>query len=248
MPISGRRSRRLIAELAVTDRMSRTDLADALWPESPQDKALASLRVAIRDVRKLLDPDRDKGSAPFHLRDRLGDLMLADTEFLRIDVRDAARSLDAADAIDAGRAAGDSAAERRRAFELVRLGWAEEFDDLETVADVFRALRVRAVNGMCLVAERHLANDEPAAALAAAAAVIESDPLVERAHAARIAAHLATGDLEAAGSAIDACTVVLDELGVDAQPGTHMLIRRYERRMADARRADLSVERRHGEG
>ena len=240
--ITARRSLSLLALLSLAESLDRSAVAALLWPDVEAGKALTSLRVAVKQTRDLLEPDRARGTAPFHLRDRLGALILADTEWLRIDVREIGMLLRRAVAIDAGTEPGDADADRRRAFELIRRGWSPVLDDVEEVADELRSLAVQSVAAMCFAAERSLAGDDPVAALDAASAVIDYDPFVERAHAAAIAAHLATGDVDQARAAIDRCRSMLDELGVDAQPGTQMLIRRYERRTGD----QVADERRIG--
>lgn len=228
--INRTRVRQLLQLLVLDDELGRAALVDALWPELDERKGRANLRVTLMYLRNELEPDRRAGEAFFHLRQRGERVWLQRSDTIEVDAWQLDDSLSRG---EAAQAAGrdDEAIE---AFEQVVARWHPQafadVRDLPLAARRVDELEQRIVRAACWMAERLLSRGRVDDTLRLAGALLDQHPLLERAHDVVVGAHLSTGDLDAAGAAIDRCLDALTELGAPPSSATDMLIRRYERR------------------
>ena len=174
----GLSGQRLLAYLVTQDRRnSRAEVAAALWPDAPPDRAGGNLRTALYRIR------RAAGCGLLSMRWALA--LRAD---LVVDLRTvttlAENVLDGRPCPDAGRLTA--------ARDLLP----DLCDDWVLAArDSFALLRIRALETLC----RRLTNDnDRVGAIAAGSAAVLLDPFRESAHRALMAAHLADQDAAAA--------------------------------------------------
>ena len=177
LPLS---AQRLLAFLALHPRpLLRGYIAGALWPNTSEERAHASLRSALWRLRR---PGRSLTQA----RDgRLGlDAAVA------IDVREldelAHRILER----DGSRALADPTSELIGLSGDLLPDWYDDWVLVER--EHVRQLRLHALEALC---DRLLAAASYAEAAEAALAVIATDPLRESAHRALIRVHLAEGNI-----------------------------------------------------
>ncbi|KQW52463.1 hypothetical protein ASC77_24055 [Nocardioides sp. Root1257] len=200
----GHREERLAALLGLTGRSSRLHVAGTLWPESTDERALASLRRAVLQTQQrspgLLQADR--------LTIGLGD----DVE---VDVDDVRRAAAAAEAPLADGAVADLPS--RLAVPGLLPDW---YDDW--VLQQREALERLRVKGLERVARHGLDVHDLALTAAAADAASDIDPLLEWASELAIRAHLECGDLGSARREFDRYrTAMRSEL--DAPPSRTIL-------------------------
>lgn len=200
----GHREERLVALLGLTGRSSRLHVAGTLWPESTDERALASLRRAVLHTQQrspgLLQADR--------LTIGLGD----DVE---VDLDDVRRAAAAAEAPLADGAVADLPS--RLAVPGLLPDWYEDW-----VLQEREALERLRVKGLERVARHGLDVHHLALTAAAADAASDIDPLLEWASECAIRAHLGCGDLGSARREFDRYrTAMRSEL--DAPPSRTIL-------------------------
>ena len=186
------------------DPVPRHDVLNTFWPESPEDRALSSLRQSLHFLRRSL------GS---HAVERTGDHLL--------EVPAEAVWCDAAEfvhLIGEGRAA--EAIERYRGPFLEGL----ELDDSRELEDwvdgTRRRFRDLAVTALAMLSEDARAEGRTAEALERAKKLVELDPLDERGASLLLEAHASAGDPVAARRAYDDYAALLGrELGVGPSAG-----------------------------
>lgn len=199
---------RLVAYLALRGTPVRRSLAaGALWPDSSEDRAHASLRSAIARVQRARRGVIDATAV---------DISLAEDVFV-----DLARARDAAEGVLRARtqpAAPGSAGEVIALLSLELLpGWYEDWTLLE--AENWRQLRLHALEAF---ASRLVVAGQYSDATAAALAAVAADPLRESAHVALVRVHLAEGNRSEALRAFDTFRRILHtELGLEP---THDLV------------------------
>jgi DNA-binding SARP family transcriptional activator len=172
----GRSGERVVAYLALEDRsVARDHIAGALWPDTSQARAAASLRRALSAVRH---------HAPGVVRSSAHRLSLASGT--SVDVR-AQRCL--IEAITGGERNTATAEELR----LLRGDLLPDWDEPWLVASRQELRQLRMIS-LEAVAAAHLGESRPASALAVAFCVACEEPLRESAHRLVIQAHLAQGN------------------------------------------------------
>lgn len=194
-------SQRLLAFLALRDRaVTRSAVADALWPESSEEHAQSSLRSALSRLRKVAR----EGVLVTPLELCIGSEVSSDLREARAlahrllvrGVTPQEADLVAASIVDLS-------------LDLLP-GWYDDWVVME--AEDWRQLRLHALEVM---AEQLLAAGRAGDAIAAARAAIRVDPLRESAHAGLIRVHLAEGNQSEALAAYDDYSAVLQaELGI----------------------------------
>ncbi|GMV86327.1 MAG: hypothetical protein AMXMBFR80_21820 [Dehalococcoidia bacterium] len=203
-PVSGA-SQRLFAFLALRNRpLSRTLVAETLWPDTSDARAHASLRSALA---RLPEPARAAISTTF------SGIALADgVEVDLYRARATAHRLLLPDAqpepgdLDEGAIASLSA-------DLLP-DWYDDWAVIET--EEWRQLRLHALEALAghLVAARRFGD-----AAAAAVAAVRAEPLRESAHAALVRVHLAEGNQSEALRAFERYRDLLEnELGLEPTP------------------------------
>lgn len=193
----GHREQRLVSLLGLVDRSARAQVASTLWPDSTDERALASLRRAVLQCQKRCPGLLDAGR-----------LTIALAPGVRVDVDDLRRAagltrLPMTDLV------AHELLTALRGEELLP-GW---YDDW-AVEERGRLEQLRA-EALERVAMHGLEQGDVALAVDAAHSVSEIEPLREMPREVSIRAHLSGGD---AGSALREFqhyrTVMHDELGV----------------------------------
>ncbi len=214
-------AQRLLAVLALRDRMSRGRLAGMLWPAATQSQALANVRKASW---------RLQGAVPGHVLVVAAghDLQLAPG--VACDVGTLVRAVH-----DRPGAGGGPAGVGQDGWvpghdeldELVHPEAAEllaEWDDpwLEADRERLRQLRLHVLEEW---AGRLTAAGDYVLALDVALSALRADVLRESAYRAVIRVHRAEGNVQEARRAFAACTAVLDrEIGVAPSQATAALV------------------------
>ncbi len=212
-PWEGRaRVQALLAYLALHRDALREQVAEALWPDLPAGKATANLRVNLHHLQIALEPDREKGAAPWFVRPDGPRLTLAeDGVVVDVDVVDQAM----ADAVRA-EAAGLPSEALRSYRRVAELGTGDLLADLEVPWAAHERLRLRSValGAVLRSGELVLACGEPESAHPLAVRAVGLDPLSERAHRLAIRCHLAVGALGSAQGAARAMAQALRDSGL----------------------------------
>jgi DNA-binding SARP family transcriptional activator len=190
-------AQRVVAYLAVSDRpTARQKLAERLWPYNSERRAHANLRTALWRVRQK-DPNSVETDRELVQLDRdvlvdyraisAADMRTPSVPFLNLD--------------------SDIVAHLRN--DLLP-GWDEEWLMIERERAC--QLRMRLLES---VSRNYLSDGNTSAAIDAAYASIEIEPLRESAHLALIEAHVVDGNLaEAAHQATRLADLVQHELGI----------------------------------
>jgi DNA-binding SARP family transcriptional activator len=219
------RVRELLSLLAAERTVSRDRVVDVLWPELDPGRGRANLRVTLRHLQRVLEPDRGQGSAPYFLRGDTQQLVLADVPGLAVDLWEAEDRLARA---EAARRAGDAAGRIEQLRAAAALWRGRPLADLDRVAEaehLSRHLEARLADAAVTLGELELVGGAADAAATLAARVLASDPYAERAHRLAVAAHMQAGDRSATAAAVDRLDEMLDELGASAEPATQILRR-----------------------
>jgi DNA-binding SARP family transcriptional activator len=208
-------AQRLLSFLALHPRhVQRAYIAGALWPDTPEERALASLRSALWRLRRL-------GRPLTQCKD--GGLAL-----------DAAVEVDVRELVDLAHAVLDESRDplATAASDLIALSGdllPDCYDDWVIVErEHVRQLRQHALEVLC---DALIATGRYAAASEAALAVVATDPLRESAHRALIRVHLAEGNLaEARRKYAFFRRLSEQQLGLTPSPEMEELIGRVTRR------------------
>lgn len=209
------REQRLTAVLGLTGRSSRLHVAGVLWPDSTDDRALASLRRAVRETQErcpgLLQADR---------------LSIGLDPDVEVDVDGLRRAVAATeDAIAEG---APAALLGQLVGEELLPGWYDEWVLPER--ERLEQLRVKALER---IARQGLETGDLALCVDAAHAVGDVNPLLESAAELAIRAHLGRGDLGSALLEFDRYRqAVREELGV---PPSRTIVELMEPALAESR-------------
>ncbi|MFD7324226.1 BTAD domain-containing putative transcriptional regulator [Streptomyces sp. NPDC059875] len=200
-------AQRLLVVLALRGRQSRSRVAGTLWPDSPENKALGSLRTAIWRVNQ---------TAPGLVVDTGGAIDLAPdvTVDVRVLIERTKAVLQEArpDATAMPQTIGDGG-------ELLP-DWGDEW-----LADERERLRQLHFHVRETFAERLASEGKFGLALDLALGALRLDSLRESAHRSVIRIHLQEGNLSEARRAYAACRRVLEqELGVPPAPETTRML------------------------
>lgn len=205
------RVRDLLAELVIRRSVPRSDLAAAIWPDLPPEKAANNLRVNLHHVQQLLEPGRSPDAPPAYLQ-------LTATG-LRLSADDVTIDTDLFDA----RIAEALTAERRGSPSQALVHY-------EEACDLYRGEFLPGMDQESIVNERtrlrSVAHGAPEIALALAAAAQQVDPMSERAGRLAIKCHLAVGSTSAACAVARQVGDVLADARVEPDPETRRLLER----------------------
>ncbi len=219
------RVRELLSLLVAERTVSRDRVVDVLWPDLDPGRGRANLRVTLRHLQRVLEPDRGQGSAPYFLRGDTQQLQLADVPGLEVDLWEAEDHLARA---EAARRQGDAARRIEGLRAAAGLWQGRPLADLDRVADLdhlSRHLEARLADAAVTLGELELVGGAADAATTLAAQVLASDPYAERAHRLAVAAHMQAGDRSACSASVDRLAGMLAEFGAPAEPATQILMR-----------------------
>jgi DNA-binding SARP family transcriptional activator len=219
------RVRTLLALLTVHGTLSRDLAIDLLWPDHDLSSGGRNLRVTLTYLRQLLEPERPAGEASFHVRADANAITLYASDYLVVDLwelrrlrRDADLSRERAD-LDRTITLLDAATSKWRGEPLTDLGSVLGQDhEIERV-------RLLQLDSLLELSELRLVRGHPANALVNAERALALDCYSERAHRLAIAAALRTHDQQRAELATERARAMLDELGVEPEPATQILLR-----------------------
>jgi DNA-binding SARP family transcriptional activator len=219
------RVRELLSLLVAERTVSRDRVVDVLWPDLDPSRGRANLRVTLRHLQRVLEPDRAQGESPYFVRGDTQQLQLADVPGLEVDLWEAEDHLARA---EAARRTGDAPGRIDHLRAAAGLWQGRALTDLDRVAEldhVSRHLETRLAEAAVTLGELELVGGAAAEAATLAERVLASDPYAERAHRLAVAAHMQAGDRSATTAAVDRLTAMLDELGAPAEPATEILLR-----------------------
>jgi DNA-binding SARP family transcriptional activator len=219
------RVRELLALLALYGSLGRERAIDLLWPDLPVADAARNLRVTLTHVRRLLEPDRGRGGAGYHLRVENDRIRLVASSRLVVDLWETRHHLDAA---AAARRTGDIAAQARHLEAAVEHWTGHPLTDLERIPELcteVEHVRMQLVDAALTLGELRLAEGDANAARYCAERVLAVDPFVERALRLLIGSGLQRADRSATEAAARRVVAALDELGLEPQPATEILLR-----------------------
>ena len=223
-----RRVRQLVGLLALRRTLRRDEAIAAIWPDADEAAGGRNLRTTLSHLRKLLEPDRRTGEAPWFLRQRGDVLELAGEPHLEVDLWELRRHRAAATEAEAGARTSRALAHHRAVVERWRGDPLADLRDVE-VADHERIeLEQAVVASAQRAAELSLAAGEPDGVPDLVATVLAVDPYHEGALRLAVLEALARHDGAAARRAAARCRAVLDELGVPPTPATDTVLRRAE--------------------
>ncbi len=216
---SRERVRRLAAYLVDTRSARRRDIAAAVWPDLDDKAAAQNLRVNLAHLNAVLQPDRPAAEPPWFVRAE-GDTLRLHSDGLVVDAWVLDRLLDDARQADQRGAPAEALDSYRRAVGMYRGHYLDELAD--SPIGQFERIRLRSAAALAgaRAAELLLARGEPEEAMRLADRSIEIEPLLERAHLARIRAVLATGDRAAARATAALLIERLTEVGLAPEPLT----------------------------
>jgi LuxR family transcriptional regulator, maltose regulon positive regulatory protein len=218
--------RALALLMAVRRRIRRDEVVDLLWPDLGVEPGRHNLRVTLNYLQRLLDPGRQAGEAPFHLRMEGEWLALLGAPHVRVDAEEFSSLAERA---DRRRSDGDltgAVEDYRAALAIWRGDCLADADGEDWAQSHCAQLAGRGAEAGVALAALLLALGEPAGASEAAHATLGIDRWSEPAHRLIVSSHLARGDRPAAQRALRQCLAMLDDLGVAPAEETAALQRR----------------------
>ncbi len=221
------RVRQLLSALVLRPVLTRDQAIELLWPELDPAKAARNMRVTLTHLRRLLEPDRCRGDASYHLRTDGDTIRLLESEFLCVDLW----TLDVLDK-RAGQARADGDIDRAAALltDAAALWRGDVLPDLHDVRspDVeveVDQVRIRHVGHLLALSELRLVADDAAGSFALAERALSLEPFDARGHRVALAAALRgrrPGQIAAAHRRV--CSA-LRQLGISPDPPTAILLR-----------------------
>lgn len=220
---------RVLQALTLRGSMSRADLAAAIWSNSNQTKAAASLRVALSALRKALEPERAKGEPSFHLRTDERSITLHHSDYLSVDVwRLQAQVADGRSHEAAGRARS-AATSYARVLDTWDYDLCAALRDIDAFELDIEELDTELAEAVVRYGELALSLADPVAARRAAMRVLRAERFEERAYRILIRAALQEGDRAEARRQADLCLAWFERLGISPTADTTVTIALTER-------------------
>ncbi len=219
------RVRALLALLVVHGTITRDLAIELLWPDLDAASGARNLRVTLTYLRHVLEPDRPAGEASYHVRADANSISLQRSDHLVVDLWELHRLRGDA---DRSRERGD--VERTVAALDTATAWwrGEPLTDLAVVLGQehqIERVRLLQLDSLLELGELRLVRGRAANALLDAERALLLDPYSERAHRLAIAAAVRTHDQERSERVTERALAMLDELGVEPEPATQILLR-----------------------
>jgi DNA-binding SARP family transcriptional activator len=219
------RVRQLLGALVLRPVLTREQVIALCWPDLDLGDAARNLRVTLTYLRRVLEPDRAKGAAGFHLRAEGDTLRLVRSPWLDVDLW----AFEAVEGdVRAARAAGDLDRAKDLLAAAVELWRGDPLPDLACVAELaWEADRLRVRHGRDLVAlgELCLVSGEPVRAGYLARRALALDPFAPPAHRLLLAAAVKTRDPDRVSAARREVLAALAQVGGPPDPATALLLR-----------------------
>jgi DNA-binding SARP family transcriptional activator len=219
------RVRALLTLLAVHGTITRDVAIELLWPELDAGGGARNLRVTLTYLRRALEPERPSGEASFHLRADANAISLHRSDHVVVDLWELRRLRREA---DRSRERGDF----DRAISVLGAATAwwrgEPLVDLAFVAGqehVVEEVRLLQLSCLLELGELRLVRGQAPSSLVDAERALVLDPYSERAHRLAIGAAARAHDDERTERVTERALAMLDELGVEAEPATQILLR-----------------------
>jgi DNA-binding SARP family transcriptional activator len=200
---------RLVAALAIIGPMSRSQAAGLLWPDVPQQQALANLRTVLsRLIRMTRDTVEADGG------------ILSLSEHVAVDVDTVRRWINGT-IYGTGDSAGELTGPPPDVNRLLLAGWSDDW-----VVDSREQLRTLTAQALQSAAGRLLSLGRPAEALPYGLAAVEIEPWSESANRILLEIHARRGDPTSALRHYERFGRILhQELGVPPAPDIVAVIR-----------------------
>ena len=195
-----------------------------LWPERSRARGNASLKTAVKLVRRALEPDLE--GAASHVLHREGPMLRFAAENVWVDLDDHARLLAGARAHAAAGRVDDAIEDLERAHTLYRGDLLDPEDRYEEWVQPVRERVQRAhSDALTHLASLRAARADYAAAAEAMRGVLTIDPLRESAYRSLMQYALLRGHRDEVFALYTECAKKLrEELGVEPEPATSRLL------------------------
>ena len=225
------RVRTLLALLVLRGPLRRQRICDLLWPDLEPAAGAQNLRVTLSRLRRLLEPTDPEARSTSRLRVHGDTIELAPPPVVDTDV---ARVYGYLTNGERARRISDSLEEiacLERAVELWRGDPLLDLDSIDELDGEVESVRRSLVDASLRLGELQLVGGRFDEALRCAERSRAASPYSERAHRLTIACHLQRHDHAGLESAVRATRQLLDDLGVEPEDATNMLLRRAAARL-----------------
>ncbi len=219
------RVRELLEVLVLLRQLRRERAADLLWPALAPGDAARNLRVTLTHLRRLLEPAREQGTSGYHVRVEGDHLRLVTSHRLTVDLWDVDELLNAAARAER---VGDGNARARHLDGVLQCWRGEPLGDLDRLDELVpevQHVRERLIDATLALGEASLAAGDAPGTETCAERVLSVDPYAERALRLLIAAQVHRGDRRLIDAAVTRALSALQELAVEPQPETSIVLR-----------------------
>ncbi len=215
------RVRALLAHLVVRRLWTRAELAAALWPDLDEQAGINNLRVNLRHLQSVLQPDLAPDEPPWFVRVADDRIALVDSDHLTVDADDFEAHLEAGWAADDGGVPGAAMDHLLLALDLYRGEYLEAMTGPAGVE--FDRLRLRSgfVRGAIRAGELLLGLGHHRRAIDLAGRAVSAEPVNEAAHRLLARAIAAGGDKAGAIEVLDDACARLRAEGLEPEAETN---------------------------
>ncbi|MGI9596539.1 MAG: BTAD domain-containing putative transcriptional regulator [Acidimicrobiales bacterium] len=220
------RVRTVLALLVVRGPLRRDELIEFVWPDRDLQSARQNLRTTLTYLRRLLEPGGDLVDQPTRLRADGDRISLAELAAIDVDLWEFRRLVDNADRARTTAAGEGSIELLTRALELWRGDPLSDLEDVVGLEADIEHVRSDLVNTSHRCGELLLAAGRFEDALHCADRTRDAAPYSERAHRLAVSALLQLKDRDRLRLRVAALQRLLDELGVEPEASTAMLVAR----------------------
>ena len=221
----------LLAFLAVHRVATRDEVASALWPRVAQREKAAKLNAALRDLDRLLEPNRQSSAPAWFVRANAETVELSPAPEFRVDLWRIEESLSAAATAFENHVPSRGLAHLLEAVELASADFLVSFSKPDQSRGHWTATsRSKIATAIASAAMRAgellLARGENDRSLQLADRALTIDPILQPAWCLRIDALMRTDRAAAASEAALACHQLLVDRGIEPDAPTREALRR----------------------